>query len=137
MTMTISQFLGEDHVHCDDLFAAAEAASYRADWALAAAAFGRFRAALLHHLTLEEEILFPAFELNTGNRQGPTHIMRFEHQQMRQLLDQLAQAMVARSADEYAAASETLLMLIQQHNLKRRASALSFLRPGAQARGSH
>lgn len=118
MTMTISQFLGEDHIHCDELFAAAEAAATRADWPLVAAAFAHFRTALLHHLTIEEEIVFPAFERKTGNTHGPTSIMRQEHRQMRQLLDQLARAVTDHSAGDYGALAETLLMLIQQHNVK-------------------
>lgn len=118
MTITISQFLSEDHVHCDELFAATEAVVHRADWSLAPAAFERFRAALLGHLAAEESLLFPAFERATGNNFGPTEVMRAEHRQMRDLLAQLEQAMSARSADDYGAAAETLLLLIQQHNVK-------------------
>lgn len=118
MTMTISRLLGDAHIQCDELFAAAEAAIYRSDWPLAVEAFGRFRAALLGHLLIEEEILFPAFERSTGNTLGPTHIMRLEHERMRELIGQLAEALDARSADNYAGLAETLLLLIQQHNIK-------------------
>lgn len=118
MTTTISEFLGDDHVHCDELFAATEAAIHRADWGLAPAAFERFRAAVLGHLATEESLLFPAFERATGNAFGPTQVMRAEHRQMRDLLDQIEQAVTARSADDYGDAAETLLLLIQQHNVK-------------------
>lgn len=117
-TLSVSDFLGADHSRCDELFAATEAAVQHADWNLAAAASERFRHALLAHLEAEESLLFPAFERATGNTFGPTQVMRDEHRQMRDLLDQLGQAMTARSADDYGAVAETLLLLIQQHNVK-------------------
>lgn len=118
ITTTISQLLGDDHTSCDDLFAAAEAAISHDDWPAATQAFERFRTSLLNHLSMEEAILFPAFEHETGNSYGPTRVMRLEHQQIRELLDELAQAVMARSADDCFGLAETLLMLIQQHNVK-------------------
>lgn len=117
-TLTIRRFLGDDHAHCDSLFAAAEDAVSQTEWPAAALAFEGFSMALLHHLSMEEALLFPAFERATGNDYGPTRIMRLEHRQMRDLLGELAQAVAARSADDYRGLAETLLMLIQQHNVK-------------------
>ena len=45
-------------------------------------------------------------------------MMRMEHAQMNGLLDQMAAALANRNAQEYGGASETLLMVMQQHNLK-------------------
>jgi hemerythrin-like domain-containing protein len=70
------------------------------------------------HFRAEEEVLFPAFEATTGMRQGPTQMMRHEHQQMRSLLSQLGEASAAHDGEGYAGAAETLLMLMQQHNMK-------------------
>ncbi len=44
--------------------------------------------------------------------------MRLEHAQMRPLLAQLEAACAARDGDGYAGAAETLLILMQQHNMK-------------------
>ena len=41
-----------------------------------------------------------------------------EHTQMRELFQDLQQALVSRDANAYAGAAETLLILMQQHNLK-------------------
>lgn len=49
---------------------------------------------------------------------GPTAMMRMEHQQMRGLLDQIGEAMAAGDAQEAMDIGDTLLMLIQQHNVK-------------------
>ena len=45
-------------------------------------------------------------------------MMRHEHEQMRALLSQLAAACAARDGEAYAGTAETLLMLMQQHNMK-------------------
>ncbi len=115
---TISDFLAPDHQRCDHLFAAAEAATASKDWGAALAAFELFRAALLHHFSMEEEVMFPAFEEQTGMTQGPTQIMRMEHHQMRELLDFMSDAMAGKDSDGFLGNADTLLIIMQQHNLK-------------------
>ncbi len=113
-----TQILPDHHRHCDDLFVAAEEAVQRHDWAVAAQSFARFHAQMRAHFKAEEELLFPAFEAATGMNAGPTQMMRYEHEQMRSLLSQLAGACATRDDESYAGAAETLLMLMQQHNMK-------------------
>jgi iron-sulfur cluster repair protein YtfE (RIC family) len=113
-----TQILPEHHRHCDDLFVAAEESAQRGDWGAAAPAFERFQAQMQAHFAAEEDLLFPAFEAATGMSAGPTQMMRHEHEQMRSLLSQLAAACAARDADAYCGVAETLLMLMQQHNMK-------------------
>jgi iron-sulfur cluster repair protein YtfE (RIC family) len=115
---TLSRYLTEDHAHCDDLFAAAENAVAAADWTTVEAGFDRFRAATQRHFQCEEDILFPAFESATGMTAGPTMVMRSEHEQIRQALAAMAEAVADRNADAYLGYGETLLMLLRQHNLK-------------------
>jgi len=114
----ISNYLAPDHRRCDDYFSLAEAAAVHGDWDQAAKQFGRFLSAMNHHFAMEEDVLFPAFEERSGNASGPPRIMRMEHDQMRELFDTLRQALAAHDAEAYAGASETLLVLMQQHNLK-------------------
>ncbi len=113
-----TQILPDHHRHCDDLFVAAEDAALRGDWAAAAPAFQRFDAQMTAHFDAEESLLFPAFEAATGMSAGPTQMMRHEHDQMRGLLAQLAAACDVRDSQAYGGAAETLLMLMQQHNMK-------------------
>lgn len=115
---TILDFMGGDHHACDDLFAAAEAAAAQKNWDSAHSLFERFQAALAHHLAMEEEVLFPAFEARTGMSMGPTQVMRMEHEQMRGLLQEMASAVANADQGRYLGLSETLNMLMQQHNLK-------------------
>ena len=113
-----TQILPDHHRHCDTLFVAAEEAVQRGDWAVAAPAFERFHEQMNAHFAAEEDLLFPAFEAATGMSAGPTKMMRYEHEQMRALLAQLAAACAAHDSEGYAGAAETLLMLMQQHNMK-------------------
>lgn len=115
---TISDFLSSDHHRCDDLFAVAEDVAGEGDWERIAAEFGAFLGSMRHHFAMEEEVLFPAFEERTGMTMGPTQVMRMEHQQMRGLFDAMAQAVEKRDRDDYLGQAETLLVLMQQHNLK-------------------
>lgn len=113
-----TQILPAHHRHCDDLFVAAEESAQRDDWAAAAPAFARFSEQMLAHFEAEEGLLFPAFESATGMSAGPTQMMRHEHEQMRSLLAQLDEACAAHDGESYAGIAETLLMLMQQHNMK-------------------
>ncbi|MBT9541277.1 hemerythrin domain-containing protein [Thiobacillus sp.] len=115
---TILDFLGSDHHACDDLFASAEAAVAQKNWDSAREQFGRFQAAMAHHFTMEETLLFPAFESRTGMSTGPTQVMRMEHAQMRDLLQGMQDAVAAANQNSFLGLSETLNMLMQQHNLK-------------------
>ncbi|MBU0752094.1 MAG: hemerythrin domain-containing protein [Gammaproteobacteria bacterium] len=116
--MSTTEVLHHHHKHCDELFADAEAAALKGDWEVGGEGFARFRGELLAHFSTEEEVLFPAFEAATGMSGGPTQMMRFEHSQMRELLEQMQAALEQRGRDAFAGAAETLLVLMQQHNMK-------------------
>lgn len=114
----ITDLMSDDHRSCDDFLAAVERAVVGGAWELAGAEFARFRDALLNHFTAEESVLFPAFERRTGMYLGPTQVMRGEHAQMRQLLAAAESALAEHDGDEYAGNAETLLVMMQQHNVK-------------------
>lgn len=114
----ITEYLTEEHEHCDSLFAAAENAVGEGDWALAGERFAAFQDDTLRHFEHEEAILFPEFEACTGMAAGPTMVMRDEHAQMRDAMEGMATALAGRDARAYLGLSETLLMLMRQHNLK-------------------
>jgi len=80
--------------------------------------FQSFHDRLEQHLAAEENILFPQFEQATGQTAGPTQMMRLEHNQMRQLLTDMDQAVTDQDDATWLGLSETLMMLIQQHNMK-------------------
>jgi len=114
----ISIYLTEDHRHCDMLLAQAEELVVEKKFKAAIDAIEEFSKAMFHHLEREELILFPAFEERTGMTEGPTQMMRMEHNQMRQLIEQLNKAIIAEDERKFFGLSETLLIFVQQHNSK-------------------
>lgn len=115
---SICSFMTDDHRHCDDLFAEAELAIGKNDLDAAKAAFSHFRSSMLAHFASEEKTLFPTFEAKTGMSMGPTQVMRMEHVQLRALLDDAAEALNGGNVDDYLGIAETLLIMMQQHNMK-------------------
>jgi hemerythrin-like domain-containing protein len=115
---SLTEPLHQHHKHCDDLFADTEAAAADKDWSRCQELLTQFAEEIETHFRSEEELLFPAFESHTGMVGGPTQMMRMEHAQMRDLIGQMQQAMTARNGDNFAGAAETLLVFMQQHNMK-------------------
>jgi hemerythrin-like domain-containing protein len=115
---SLAEFFAHDHDEVDGLWARVEAAAQGKDPERTRAAFDRFEEAQRHHIAMEEDVLFPAFEAATGMTGGPTQVMRDEHQQMRGLLDQMRQCVVTGDTDGMLDLGDTLLLLIQQHNQK-------------------
>ena len=115
---TIASSMTAHHARCDDLFVATEVKAAQGLWDDAARHFTRFRDEFVHHLRNEESVLFPAFESATGVQSGPTTVMRQEHDRMRALLAQIELALAARDMNLVDGYTTTLLIMMQQHNLK-------------------
>jgi iron-sulfur cluster repair protein YtfE (RIC family) len=115
---TPTQPLQAHHKHCDELFAAAEAQAHAGDWANCDASSKKFFEELEAHFATEEQVVFPAFEAATGMSMGPTQVMRMEHAQMRELVAQISAALKNRDSRGFAGAADTLLIMMQQHNMK-------------------
>ncbi len=111
----------EDHRNCDRLWADVEGAVDDGNDDAAQAAHARFDAAMSRHLDMEEQVLFPALEAAGMPRMGPIHVMLMEHDQMRGVLRTMAGCADAGDWEGVADHGDTLLMLIQQHNVKEEA----------------
>jgi len=115
---TITESMGADHRRCDALFSEAESQVAKGEWSDGERKYIDFREAMEHHFGMEESVLFPDFEQRTGQAMGPTQMMRMEHIQMRQLFADMEQALTTRDKERYLGLAETLLMIMQQHNMK-------------------
>jgi iron-sulfur cluster repair protein YtfE (RIC family) len=114
----ITRFFSDDHRRCDELFVALEKAVTQGDWADATSVGRRFIGDMEHHMAMEENELFPLLAGVSSGAGGPIHVMRMEHQQMRQLFAQLATALEGRDTQACLDVTETLLMVMQQHHAK-------------------
>ncbi|HEX9842788.1 MAG TPA: hemerythrin domain-containing protein [bacterium] len=116
---TVSTFLTEDHKRCDRLYAEAETAALAGHAKRTAGLFAMFRVGLLRHLNMEEQGLFPDLERRMGFfGGGPTAVMREEHEQIRALLARMDESLRAEDLQGFADGCETLLILMEQHNMK-------------------
>ncbi len=116
--MNISQFMTQEHRTCDTEFAAAEQAAANGDWGTAEEDFMIFANDALRHFKREEEELFPVFEAQTGSSEGPTMVMRYEHEQVKGLIGKMAEAIESQDKDAYLSLCESMMILLQQHNMK-------------------
>ena len=115
----LAAFFEQDHRDCDARWVDVEELLDTLDVDAARVAWQKFDAGMRRHIAMEEEVLFPALEsaARMGGG-GPTAMMRMEHQQMRGLLDQIESAMESGDAEQALDIGDTLLMLVQQHNIK-------------------
>jgi len=115
---SITQTQSLEHSRCDKQFAQTEEDIAKNKWERATKEFTAFVNAISLHFSMEEQILFPTIEERTGQTAGPTQVMRMEHQQMRQVFAEMQNSVNQQNREEYLGLSETLLMLMQQHNAK-------------------
>ena len=114
---TITAFYGEDHDRLDELFKTFQT-SKRSDFAKAKEAFKEFKVGLQRHIVWEEELLFPMWEEKTGMvEDGPTPVMRFEHEQIRQLLEAIHRKVEEQGLDTDQN-EQALVNLLSSHNRK-------------------
>lgn len=114
---TIKEYLTTDHGRCDELFATMEDAVAKSIEG-AKESYEEFAKATERHFQMEERVMFLEFEQKTGMTQGPTAMMRHEHAQMRNLIAEMGEAIDAKDKDKFFGKSETLMILMQQHNMK-------------------
>ena len=114
---TIKEYLAADHSRCDELFAQMEEMASKS-LSDAKVICEEFQQETERHFQMEERVMFLEFETKTGMTQGPTAMMRQEHTQIRALMAQMCEAIDAKNKDKFFGLSETLMILLQQHNMK-------------------
>ena len=114
----ISTSMTDDHRRIDEIFIDVEKAVSARDWGQAKALGDLFQHEMEHHFAIEEERLFPALEQATSLASGPIRVMTMEHDQMRYLITSLLSEIGEQSRDQALGVAETLLVMIQQHNIK-------------------
>jgi len=116
--MIISSYMRNEHRECDSLFADAEKSVIDGNFEEAEKQFLLFADEILRHFKKEEETLFPTFEKISGSTEGPTMVMRHEHEQVRGLIGKMAGAVESKDSDAYLSMAESMMILLQQHNMK-------------------
>ena len=115
---TLLEFMQIHHGQCDQLYADGENSLLDEQMEEGVGQITIFLSEMERHFLMEETVLFPTFEDISGMRQGPTQVMRMENQQIRNLLARMSDAVTRMDRDEILEVGETLLILMQQHNMK-------------------
>ncbi len=114
----ILEFMRDDHRACDHFYTDAENALAAKKTEEAKELFDIFYDATNHHFDREERELFITFEKRTGMMGGPTQMMRYEHQQLRSLLESMRLALSENRTDDFFGIGESMMIMLQQHNMK-------------------
>ena len=114
----IQEFMTHDHRECDNLYAPLEEAISKEEWDRALELYQPFKEAMLRHFAMEEEVLFPKMEEFIGSGEGPTYVMRMEHNQIRSIIDSLGEAINEKNRQKALGYGETFMIMTQQHNMK-------------------
>ncbi|MCC6572292.1 MAG: hemerythrin domain-containing protein [Planctomycetes bacterium] len=116
---TVSGYLAWDHDRLDGIMEIATKLAEQDQWPRAANVLAEFKEGLFRHIDIEEAILFPAFEERTGMRDvGPTAVMRLEHVDIKEAVNDIAAAAKAKSLDDFESAKGRLLGVLVEHNMK-------------------
>ena len=115
---TLLEHMQANHGRCDQLYADGENFLLDEQIEEGLESIQSFLNEMARHFQMEETVLFPTFEEISGMRQGPTLVMRMEHQQMRNLLARMAEAGSSGDREEILEVGETMMILMQQHNVK-------------------
>lgn len=116
--MIISNYMKSEHRECDEIFVASEKSVIDGNFEQAEKQFVLFADDTLKHFKKEEESLFPTFEKISGSAEGPTKVMRYEHEQVRGLIGNMAEAIEKKDSDAFLSMAESMMILLQQHNMK-------------------
>ena len=116
---SVTDLLTRDHRRLDSILADAKRCLAAGDLRAASARFSEFREGLERHMNAEEEVLFPAFETLTGASGGdPTHVMRSEHAELRQLMAEVADSLAPGGEEGHVTPLAALTARIYAHNGK-------------------
>jgi iron-sulfur cluster repair protein YtfE (RIC family) len=113
-TETASRYLEDDHARLLSLLERAEQA-LAADPAIAGEALRGFASGLARHMRLEEEVVFPLFEVRTGLVGGPTDLMRQEHVELETTVEALQAALARGSCAAFGEAAALFRRRFSSH----------------------
>jgi len=117
---SITEKLKNEHHDCEQKFCIFESTVESGNWKQSQPCWHQFVDALQTHIRFEEEILFPAFEKVTqlSPLNGPTAVMRLEHQQFKQQIKIIQQMLKEHDKQGLQDVADELMASIQQHSFK-------------------
>ena len=111
-------WLLHEHLLYENLLSRCQYAVEIEDWEDASLAFRELVRQLNQHMTLEEEVLYPAYESTSHAPQGPTQALRQEHVQITRLANELERVIKTRGAEQVLECLTNLEYLLIKHHEK-------------------
>jgi len=120
MPHDIAQVLQEDHERLDRILADSAGAVEAGRWSEAESLLERFRQGIVDgHMHVEETLLFPAFERwEGGDEHALTALLRKGHRDLQVFFSEMADAIAAQDAEEFADLLRTVQIILKQHDAK-------------------
>ena len=115
---SVTSYLAWDHDCLDEALRSVSGAVKGGRFEEASARYERFESALMRHLRIEEELIFPVFEARSGMASGPTDVLRDEHRHVRQAVDVMRRGLRSRDAGAYEDGVRFFDSVLPDHNAK-------------------
>ncbi len=125
----IDQIMQQDHERLDALLDISARAVREGRWQDAARYLEQFRHGIADdHMVVEETTLFPAFEAWEGGTEHPlTALLRKGHRDLRVFFQEMAEAISAEDAEEFADLLSTVQTILKQHDAKEETELYPYL----------
>lgn len=111
-----TNWLIHDHRKYDDMLENCEAAAEVADWKTAVKLFNTFVEELKLHMAMEDKVLYPLLEMESGDPNGDLSLLSDEHDDLVRLLGDLAYVIKTRNFDHFEESLRPLHKVMVQHN---------------------
>ena len=115
---TICEYLAQEHLRCDRLFAKVESCIAQRDWRNADQHFRLFEDAMGRHIVMEESILFPAFINAVSGASAPIAMLRTEHQRLKAIFERFEDSLQRQDLRDFALHADSYVLLVRQHSMK-------------------
>lgn len=109
-------WLVHDHRRYDEILERAEAAAEDGDWKGSLRLFRQLLEELRHHMALEDEVVYPLLEQETGDPNGEIAGLREEHANLERLLEGALTVVRNRDIDHLLDSMRPLHRALAEHN---------------------
>ena len=111
-----TNWLVHDHRQYDEALRDCELAAEVSDWKTAVKLFNTFVEDLKLHMRMEDEVLYPLLEKESGDRNEDLDLLNDEHDELVRLLGDLAHVIKVRDFDHFEESLRPLHKVMVQHN---------------------
>lgn len=111
-----ANWLVHDHRKYDEALEDCEIAAEAEDWKTAVKLFSTFVEDLELHMLMEDEVLYPLLEKESGDPNGDLALLSQEHDDLVRLLGDLVYVIKTRDFDHFEESLQPLHKIMVQHN---------------------